>query len=145
MIWGSTLIAQINNFLDKLQVPKNSAECRRNIKKLKEYKGIMLQHGFKTPYKELLTKPSEILHENYGMQIKEISKQIKIMKQLARMKTITLNRTRAALTAHVIGQNLLGLDRSDLYKHLVFNGNYIGKLAGTGIEGYCAFQKINTD
>lgn len=143
MISGMALVAEVNSYLDNLKTPKNEEEIKSNIEILKKYKEEMERLGFKTPYKGMLTIPKQIFHENSEMELREISKQIKILKYIAYLKKITLNRTNVSLVAHNIGLSTIKNRREDLYNSLPFDGNYVGLLATSGIEGNYAFRKLN--
>ncbi|MCC7569905.1 DUF530 family protein [Candidatus Micrarchaeota archaeon] len=141
MLQGLNLIAEINDFLDNIRTPQSTEEILENIDLLRGYTTQMKNYGFENPYKESLSVPKNVLHEDNESQLNEISKQIKIMKYVARLKKITLNRTKVSLASHLIGLSFI--EKKELYNYLVFDGNYVNSLSKAGIEGYSAFQKIN--
>jgi len=142
MMTGLSLVAEVNHFLDSVSPPKNDDEINEMLAKLKKYKEEMERAGFKTPYKGTLVFPKNVYSENDRMQLKEISKQIKLIRYIGRLKKATLDRARMSIVSYNIASSLSNKQKTEFYKYLPFDGNYIKILSKGGIEANVAFQRL---
>ena len=139
---STLLIAEANNFLDRLERPKTVKEIEQNLTSLARIKEEMMSAGFNATFPELMfNMKSEMLDEDIPS---DVGKQLKSLREFANLKKHTLNRVRIAIAAHNIFYNML--QRGTLYEfsnHLPFNGQYLYDLIYLGEPAIRAYNAIN--
>ena len=142
---GSTsLIAESNEFLDRLQAPKTMKEVERNIATIARIKEEMLSAGFNASYPEMmLATRKEFLDED---AISDLPKQLREFREFANLKRYTLNRIRVALASHKILYNMMQRGTTyEMAEHLPYNGQYLYDMIYSGepaVRAYNAMQAI---
>jgi hypothetical protein len=141
---STTLIAESNEFLDRLQAPKTMKEIERNISTLAGLKEEMLSAGFNASYPEMmLATKKEFLDEDIAS---DLPKQLKEFREFANLKRYTLNRIRVSLASHKILYNMM--QRGVVYEmaqHLPYNGQYLYEIIYAGepaVRAYNSMQSV---
>ena len=139
---STLLIAEANNFLDRLERPRTVKEIEQNLTSLARIKEEMMSAGFNATFPELMfNMKSEMLDEDIPS---DVGKQLKSLREFANLKKHTLNRVRIAIAAHNIFYNML--QRGTVYEFsnsLPFNGQYLYDLIYLGEPAIRAYNALN--
>ncbi len=139
---STLLIAEANNFLDRLERPKTVKEIEQNLTSLARIKEEMMSAGFNATFPELMFNiKAEMIDEEVSS---DIGKQLKSLREFANLKKHTLSRVRIAIAAHNIMYNML--QRGTIYEfanYLPFNGQYLYNLIYLGEPAIRAYNAVN--
>ena len=139
---STLLIAEANNFLDRLERPKTVKEIEQNLTSLARIKEEMMSAGFNATFPELMFNIKAELADDEVPS--DVTRQLKSLREFANLKKYTLNRVRIAIAAHNILYNML--QRGNSYgfaNYLPFNGQYLYELIYLGEPAIRAYNAVN--
>ena len=140
---STLIIAEANEFLDRLQAPKSLKEVKKNIDTLSKLRDQMMDAGFNSTFTEMIAAVSKEFESESQSDLK---KQLKSFREFANMKRNVLNRTRVALASHSILFNMM--QRGTIYpiaSYMPYNGHYLYDLIYLGepaIRSYNSLQEL---
>lgn len=139
---SALIVAEANDFLDKLPQPSSEKDAEKAVHALSNLKEDMLISGFSATFPEMLISVSKEFDEGQS----DLPKQLKIFREFANMKRYALNRVRISLAAHRILLNMMKRGHNyDIAQCLPYNGAHLHQLIYLGepaIRAYNSLQRI---
>lgn len=121
---------EANDFLDSINADSPIPEGR--LEKLQELKAQMILYGFNAPFSALVARTKAEAIEPSAEEVQDQKKHAKFIRYIASLKKFTLNRIRAAISAHKLAIALADAGKPNFIRYLPLNGAYKQMLTEEG-------------